>query len=117
MSSFKAPFLPRSGPEPSFRESAFDDFLRFSLASAYDQEEPGEVVWARIESQLCTDRSPSGHPFRDRFGADLARFTSQLIHVLFYDPSFYERLDERKLYLASNMLAWPGSGAMGLTVA
>ena len=117
MSSFKPPLLSRSGPEPAFRESAFDDFLRFSLSSAYDREEPAEVVWARIESHLGTDIFPSGPSLRHRFGANLARFTGQLVHVLFYDPGFYERLDERKLHLASNMLTWPGSGAMGLGVA
>lgn len=117
MSSFKAPFLFKSGPEPAFRESAFDDFLRFSLSCAYQGEEPPEAVWACIESRLCTGGSPTGPSFRHRFGASLARFTSQLVHILFYDPSFYERLDERKLQLTSNMLTWPGSGAMGLAVA
>ena len=113
MSSFR---LPRSGPEPSLRENAFDDFVRFSLSSAYQYEEPAERVWERIESHLCAGGS-SRPSFRHRFGGDLARFTSQLVHVLFYDPSFYERLDERKLQLASNMLTWPGSGTMGLAVA
>jgi hypothetical protein len=114
MSSFR---LRRSGLEPSFREGAFDDFLRFSLSSAYQGKEPAEGVWDRIKTRICAGGSPYAHSFRDRFGSDLARFTSQLVHVLFYDPSFYERLDERKLQLASNMLTWPGTGTMGLAVA
>jgi hypothetical protein len=114
MSSFRPPLLSGSGREPVFREGAFDDFVRFSLVSAFQHQEPAERVWARIESHLCADGSPSGRSLRDRVGDGLSRFTSQLVHVLFYDPSFYERLDERKLQLASDILGWPGSAMFGL---
>ncbi len=114
MSSFRPPLLSRSGREPVFREGAFDDFVRFSLVSVFQHEEPTERVWARIESHLCADGSPLERSLRERFGQGLSRFTSQLVHVLFYDPSLYERLDERKLQLTTDIIGWPGSAILGL---
>lgn len=112
MSSFRQPLL-KSGREPAFREGAFDDFVRFSLVSAFRGEEPAGKVWARIESRLRTDGL---HPrsLRDRLGSSLAQFTTQLVHVLFYDPTLYERLDERRSLLVADLVGWPTAAMFGL---
>jgi len=96
-----------------FREGAFDAYVRFSLMSAYGKEEPAGISWSRIENRLYTD----GFPPRSlpvRLGGGLARFTTRLVHILFCDTTFYERLDERRPLLFADMVGWPSAAMFGL---
>ncbi len=113
MSSFRPPLLSKSGREPVFREGAFDDFVRFSLVSAYQHQEPVGKIWSRIEDRLCID----GFPPRSlpvRLGGGLARFATRLVHILFCDTTFYERLDEQRPLLFADMIGWPSAAMFGL---
>jgi hypothetical protein len=118
MNSFRQLFSSRGVKQDvPYRETSFDHFLRFCLQGAFRKAEPSPAVWNRIEHLLERPQLPPNHSFLHRFAGNWSRQMSSVMHIMFTDSNWSDRLDERKMDLFTQMMPFPGLNAMGLAVA